>query len=606
MMDSFTRDANSLFAEALPRLGMNTESYARFFLILNLLLPLSSSLVALIIFLKRTDDRLALLMSIALFTFSIQIGRPAIAFAVSYPELLWISTLLRVISSTLLLVVLSSFPNGRLVPSWASFYIIFGIFCVAPFTNDIRYYLQSNVTNPIALINALYACVGIGFQIWRYRYYSTSIEKQQTKWVLYGLTVIALFMTTFIVLDIFLTPSIVNDSMIRLVYRLLVNTFLIFLPASLIPVAFSIAIMRNRLWDIDIIINRSLVVIITTLVLGGIFLLVVLVIRTLFEDSYGGIPLIVAALAAGMLFNTTRQRAQRVLDRKFYRWRFDLIQLAAAERGQSDIRFGILTGKTLDGYHIDSLVGKGGMGEVYHAIKDSRPYAIKTLLENATPAHLERFKREIEAMQNLQHANIVKFFGASMTPKPYIVLEYIDGVNLETYIKQRGHFTTEDALLILRGIADALDYAHIKGVVHRDLKPANILIRAARDGISVTPLLVDFGIAKITDGTALTGTGAVGTIAYMAPEQIESARRVTHKADIYALGIIFYEMLTAKKPFEGDLANILFAHLQQPPPDVCDIRPDLPEHFNRVIQRAMAKDEGSRWQSAGEMIAALN
>lgn len=605
MMDSFTRDANQLFSSALPQLGMTPASYAGFFLFLNLFTPGVAGIVAVLIFWKRPDDRMALLMSCTMITFLITVGRAAIAFTVAYPDLFWIPTILRMIGGTCAAAIFCLFPNGQFIPRWSIWYLVIGIVVLGPILNDIRAYTQPNVTNPIALISGAYLAIGMGFQIWRYKYHSTRTERQQTKWVVYGLGVAVLFATTFVIIDVLGPSSIINNPLIRLIYRLFANTFLIFLPIAFAPIAVSIAITRNRLWAIDLLINRSLVVFITTFVVGLTFLIGLAIIQTVFQNTFSGMPVVLVALGAGMSFNPLRGRVQQLLDRRFYRWRFDLNQLAAAEQGQSSTKFGILTGQTIDGYRVESLVGKGGMGEVYRAQKDSHVYAFKTLLQGATTDQIERFKREIAAMEQLQHPHIVRFFKAGLTPSPYLILEYIDGVNLGTYLGQRGRFAPEDALLIARGIAAALDYAHAKGVIHRDLKPANILIRSAYDGASVTPLLVDFGVAKLSDGASLTGTGAVGTINYMAPEQIQSSKRVTHKADIYAFGIILFEMLAGEPPFKGDLGQILFAHLQQPPPNINAIQPDLPEAFNDILQRAMAKNADERWESAGELVTAL-
>lgn len=606
MIEAFTRDANQLFSTALPQLGLTPQTYAAYFLFLNLLTPSVAMALGLLIFVKRPDDRIALLMAGGLVAFTVVVGRATTAFTNTYPDLFWIPSLLRLIGGAFAVAVFSLFPNGKFIPAWAPWYLFFGIFVLGPFINDIRLYLQPNITSPYSLISMVYLGIGVGFQTWRYRYYSTTSERQQTKWVVYGLSISVLFVSLFIIIDVFV-PSVLltGNPLIRLIYRLFANTFLIFIPTLFAPIAISIAITRNRLWDIDLLINRSLVVAITTLALGLGFFAVIVGLQAVLPSTLGSLPVIAAAIGAGTAFNPLRGRVQQVIDRRFYRWRFDLNQLAAAERGQSSAKFGILTGQTIDGYRVEGLVGKGGMGEVYQAHKDNRTYAFKTLLSDATPDHRERFKREIAAMEQLQHPNIVRFYGAALTPSPYLLLEYIDGVNLETYLKQRGKFSPYDALLIGRGIAEALDYAHGRGVIHRDLKPSNVLIRAAHDGVSVTPLLVDFGIAKVSDAASLTGTGAVGTINYMAPEQIRSSKRVTHKADIYAFGVILYEMLTGKPPFTGDIGQVLFAHLQQPPPDITIASPDLPEDFNRILGRALAKNADERWLSAGELIAEL-
>lgn len=604
MIDSYARDTGQVFGEALPQLGMTAQGYAAFFLILNLMLPITAALVAMVIFWKRRNDPMALFVSIALIMYSIVLGRPAIAITLAYPGSWWVVTLLRGMSAICILLLLCIFPNGRFVPRWSIVFLI----VASPlmfYTSDIRHYLIPNVTTPVSLVSSLALLTALGFQIYRYLRHSTATERQQTKWVFYGIAIPILSIGIFVGVDILVTPIIATNQVVRLLYRFAVNTFLIFLPASFTPIAIGIAITRNRLWDIDLIINRSIVVAVASALLAFLFLVIVLVIRANFQNTFAGLPFIIAAVIAGALFDPTRRRVQQFLDRRFYRWRFDLNQLAAAEHGQSSARFGAWTGHLVDGYLIQSIIGKGGMGEVYRAVKDNHTYAIKTILKNAAPDQVERFKREATAMAQLQHHNIVRFFGAGAAPMPYIALEFIDGVNLGTLIAQRGRFSPHDALLILRGIAEGLDYAHNRGVIHRDLKPANILVKLLPDSNTVAPLLVDFGLAKISDGSTLTGTGAIGTIAYMAPEQIESAKEVTPKTDIYALGVILYEMLTGQQPFMGNPGQVLFAHLSQPPPDVRWLLPDLPAAFSAVIQQAMAKNAAERWPTAGAMATAL-
>jgi serine/threonine-protein kinase len=153
----------------------------------------------------------------------------------------------------------------------------------------------------------------------------------------------------------------------------------------------------------------------------------------------------------------------------------------------------------------------------------------------------------------------------------------------------------------MHDIGAALDAAHQQGFVHRDLKPGNIMIRPNGQAV-----LMDFGVTKMTDASSsLTGTGALGTIDYMAPEQIMSAKEVDHRADIYALGVMLYEMMTGERPFKGGPAQVMFAHIQQPPPDPRDINAEIPRHIARAIMQAMSKNPEERFQSAGEFAAAL-
>jgi serine/threonine protein kinase len=163
----------------------------------------------------------------------------------------------------------------------------------------------------------------------------------------------------------------------------------------------------------------------------------------------------------------------------------------------------------------------------------------------------------------------------------------------------------EEVLPVLGNLADAMNTAHAQGYVHRDIKPANIMLRQGKDS-AVEAVLMDFGIAKLIESsTTLTGSGAAGTIDYMAPEQIMNSRLVDHRADIYALGVVLYEVLTGTTPFHGTAGQVLFAHIQQPPPHICDVMPDIPDYIGDAIDRALAKDPAARFPNARAFLDAL-
>ena len=270
-----------------------------------------------------------------------------------------------------------------------------------------------------------------------------------------------------------------------------------------------------------------------------------------------------------------------------------------------------LIGQSLGRYHILEQLGEGGMATVYKAY-DTRletDVAVKVIrTDNLAPSIVERalkrFEREAKALAKLTHANIVKVTDyGEHEGKPYLVMPYLPGGTLKARLQGKP-MPWQDAVHWLLPIARALSYAHKQGMIHRDIKPSNILITEAGD-----PLLTDFGIAKIIDEEAtvdLTGTSAtVGTPEYMAPEQVTS-KSVDARADIYALGVVFYEMVTGRKPFQADTPMaVLFKHASEPLPRTGQFVHDVPETVEKVLIKALAKKPENRYQSMDEFSGSL-
>jgi serine/threonine protein kinase/basic membrane lipoprotein Med (substrate-binding protein (PBP1-ABC) superfamily) len=269
-----------------------------------------------------------------------------------------------------------------------------------------------------------------------------------------------------------------------------------------------------------------------------------------------------------------------------------------------------LIGKDIGRYHIVEQLGQGGMATVYKAFDTrlEREVAIKfirreAISEEALSLMLKRFEREAKALARLSHPNIVKVhdFG-EYEGSPYLVMEFIKGGTLKE-LKRDTIVPWDQAARLLTPIARALHYAHQNNIVHRDIKPSNILITASGE-----PMLSDFGIAKILDAqehTQLTSTGTgVGTPDYMAPEQWMGG--VVPQTDIYALGIVFYEMVTGKLPFRADTpAAVLIKHVSDPLPRPRSFNPDLPDAVEWVLYKALAKKPEDRYEDMSIFASAL-
>lgn len=261
-------------------------------------------------------------------------------------------------------------------------------------------------------------------------------------------------------------------------------------------------------------------------------------------------------------------------------------------------------------YKVLDLVGHGGMSTVYKALQTDldRVVAIKVLLPAlaSDPSFRQRFAREARLVASLRHPNIVAIYGVGEDDgPPYIVMEYLDGPTLNALIRQRREtgdvFGAAETLAFVRPLCNALDYAHEHQIVHRDLKPENIICTAHG------PVITDFGVAKSLQESVADMSIVIGTPAYMAPEQI-NGEGADRRTDVYALGVLLYELLTGHVPFTGPTpTSVTQAHLQQTPPSFATLNPyvKVAPGLEQVAQRALAKRPEDRWDSAGALYAAL-
>jgi serine/threonine-protein kinase len=263
-------------------------------------------------------------------------------------------------------------------------------------------------------------------------------------------------------------------------------------------------------------------------------------------------------------------------------------------------------------YQVEKELGGGGMSRVFLANETNlnRKVVIKLLPpEMAAGVNRDRFYREVQLAASLQHPHIVPLLTAdSQDDLLYYVMPYIEGESLRAKLAREGELPVAEAARILGEVADALSHAHGQGIVHRDIKPDNVLLSGKH------AVVTDFGVAKAVSASADSGSGssltslgvALGTPAYMAPEQAAASPNVDHRADIYALGALAYEMLTGQPPFTG--ANpqaVLAAHVSRAPEPVTSRRPAVPAGMNELVMRCLEKRAADRWQSAEHLLPIL-
>jgi serine/threonine protein kinase len=275
-----------------------------------------------------------------------------------------------------------------------------------------------------------------------------------------------------------------------------------------------------------------------------------------------------------------------------------------------------IVGKIFAGkYKIDSLLGEGGMARVYKATHQDieKPVVIKLMHPHLSPREketsLKRFELEIKVSAKLNHPNLVSVYdGGVLNSRPYLVMEYIKGQSLRQYSSRYGALPIDQAIAIVGQMCAGLQEAHAEGIVHRDLKPENVMLREQSDRPDWVKI-VDFGIAHLKHGgSKLTATGvAIGTVDYMSPEYL-SDQPIDGRADIYAVGVILFELLTGKCPFESESCEAIMAkHLWTTAMPPSSLRKDMKPGclLDQIVEKALAKEPINRFQSAADMQRAL-
>jgi tRNA A-37 threonylcarbamoyl transferase component Bud32 len=267
------------------------------------------------------------------------------------------------------------------------------------------------------------------------------------------------------------------------------------------------------------------------------------------------------------------------------------------------------TGTLVAGFRVESVLGSGAMGTVYVAerVGSRERVALKLLAPELAldERFRQRFLRESQLAASLEHPNAVPIVASGEEDGIlYLAMARVEGADLRETLRREGRLEPERALRVVGQIARALDAAHAAGLVHRDVKPGNILV--AEDGDGEHAYICDFGLARhVSSASSLTGDrGFVGTIDYVPPEQI-AGRPLDGRADVYSLGCVLYECLAGRRPFdrESELA-VVFAHLNEPPPALSDVRPELPRAFDAVFTKALAKSPADRYSTCGELVEA--
>ena len=575
---------------------------------------LGALIPGILIFWQKRDNWMSFVATLFMLMVAITATRNASAFMRMY-NVQFLAPVMGAIANTFVVLMFYMFPSGRFVPKWTRWGVL--LYALYQFARAIffNHLIEDAGNSGIARIpDILIYGGGAIAQIYRYRKVSDPVERQQTKWVINAIGVHVVVFVILIIATVVLTVENGYSPELETFGRGILFTLYAF-SFLLIPTALMFAIFRYRLWDIDFIINKSMVYTGITLSLGllftGVAFLIHSMISRFLDEGSAGIALAIAMISVGMSYQSVRRLVQRFVDKQVYGIELDYERV---EREYAQQIAGLLKSAgditSLAGIGKLDLIGKGGMAEVYRANHPRMdvPVAIKILPnsdegDNAT--RQRRFEREAKIVASLDHPNIVKLYDYGHTDDEiyFIIMEYIQGSDLMDIFVERGRLTLAELKPILQQIVTALDYAHEKGVVHRDIKPSNIMVESTQKGERA--VLMDFGIAQInTDAMKITATGLVGTFNYIAPEQIRESKTIDGRADIYSLGVVCFQLLTGRLPFEKRSSGaMLLAHMMQPPPSASEVSDEIPAQVSSAIIRAMSKKPSARFASAQDMFS---
>lgn len=504
--------------------------------------------------------------------------------------------------------IIALFPTGRPVPRWSLYAVPI---CLVPFViQSAIMFGERGYSVPVAMACFPSGGLFLGFQWHRYRKHATLRERHQIKWLSYaGLAFMLLQLVAIAMIPLLADRENAAFPFLRVLFELVLGSSYVF---ALLCLLFSAA--RYRLWDIDRVINRTVVYVLVTGLLGAVCALGYFVLRAALSSVLHGsaVSIVIAIGIMVALFTPTRRRIARWIDRRFYGIGLDYEALAA--KAIQAARATLPTTATeLGQYDELVLLGRGGMGAVYRA--HHADFGVPVALKVMSPALAadaearERFRREGQILEDLQHPNVIPFLAAGHeNGLAFIAMQYLEGEDLAAVIRRRRTLSIREAAAVLDGVAAALEVAHTRGVVHRDIKPANIFVEGTPQQSLETrrPLVMDFGVARLAGDPSAADPSLVGSLPYIAPEQIQNGDQVDGRADVYALAATAYELVTGRPPFvETTALGLVLAHLHQPPEDPRRFAPSLPASAAAALLKGLAKAPADRFSTATELAAAL-
>ncbi len=598
----------------IAQFGMNLFTFSTVDIFSDIYILLGYLGLAVLLFVRRSDDWFVIYLSIMIMTFGMRLTNMGNELAMSPETQYWVSPLMMLGDAGIILFGWL-YPDGKFVPRWVRYLVPVMLVSVillhwpgSPFHAS-----KLNAALYFGLLLFWYFSSIFG-AIYRYRATANPGQREQIRWAFAGTMGPLLWFILFNALSSFVPAFQVPDTPTFAIYQITSRVLGIVMFLAF-PAGLTIAIARFRLFDLDLLINRAIVYGGVTVVLVSVFALVLILDSIALNLLLGGegtsIGMMISALVAGLLFQPSRKALQRFVDRTFYHINIDYLKTPAGSRAEAPNADTLTRAPELfSGYRHLALVGRGGMAEVYRAEQSTtkRLVAIKVLLSNLAEDEQfrKRFQRDSQTLAALEHPNIVRIYDYGVENDLYfMVMEYLNGMNLSTLLKTKGQFEVSELMPILQDISGALDYAHQAGLVHRDIKPSNVMLDANRGASRA--VLTDFGIAKFSHAlTNITASAVLGTFDYIAPEQIEAAANVSSRADIYSLGVMTYQLLTGSLPFKrSSTGAVLLAHMTAPVPDPRDVTPALSRHAAQAIQKAMAKSPDERFATATEFVAAL-
>jgi tRNA A-37 threonylcarbamoyl transferase component Bud32 len=614
-------DADTL--AALSGLGLSTTFYAGYQTVLVVLLAIGFSTAGVIIAWYKSDDWLALLVAFTL------IGQGANAFgplqrmaAIPSFEI----PVRFVIAMVLMGLPLSCylFPDGKIQKRWmlyvVSIWFVWLIISVFWHTFPINIFERGgNATLRYLLSLLTVLSTGIYAQVYRYRHTTSPTKREQLKWIVFG---IAVGIFTGIGVNLFLTFfELTNPSAGTYLIVDMVTQTLSVVAQFTVPVAVVFSILKYRLYDIELVINRSIIYGLLTIILAAIFGVILFGLQAAYraitnQTNPPTMAVVVATIAVSSIFQPTRKFLRRFINRRIYGMDVDFDELKRREQKMEEIAHLPSYAVThVGGYTNMDLIARGGMGEVYKARHPNlnRTVAIKVLSAyfKDDAGFNKRFAREAKTMAQLRHPNIITIhdFG-DQEGLPFIVMEYLTGDTLSQILSKQERLSLDEALPLLGDLGAALDYAHQQGVIHRDIKPSNVIVEPITTltaGRTQRAILMDFGIARfVSENTVLTGSGDVlGTADYISPEQVHGITELDSRTDQYSFAVMTYQILTGRKPFErNNTWAMIRSHLEEPPPDP-RVHVYMPEHVALAILKALSKKPEERFASVGEFVTEL-